>query len=58
MGQAEDEALVNIIALMEGANLEIAAIKNEPASLLDKRALAIAVTHLETAMLWMANSRP
>jgi hypothetical protein len=58
MGQQEDEALVSIIALMEGANLKIQAIQKTPDNQLDKRALAIAVTHLETAMLWLANSRP
>ena len=56
------EALViEAIALLEQAKVKIETARNkdqvEAANMLDGRALSIAITHLETAQLWVANAR-
>lgn len=54
----DDKILLQAIANLEIENQRIQVARNSEESRLDKRALAIALTHLETAMLWLANSRP
>lgn len=54
----QDTTLIDIISTLEAGNLSIQAMQKSTENTLDKRALAIAITHLETAMLWLANSRP
>jgi hypothetical protein len=54
----EDALVVGILAGLQAQFLTIEALKASPSSALDKRALAIALTELETAMLWLANARP
>lgn len=55
----DDDA--HVIAIIEGLQqqfLKLEELKASPESRLDKRALAIAMTELETSMLWLANARP
>ena len=54
----DGDSLLELIVHLETANLRIQELLKSPESKLDKRALSIAITQLETAMLWLANSRP
>ena len=54
----DDAILLNIIGGLETQRLELQALQQSTESRLDKRSLSIAITQLETAMLWIANSRP
>lgn len=54
----QDIALLDIIQRLEQGNVLIKIEQQSTTSTLDKRALSIAITHLETAQLWLANSRP
>lgn len=54
----DDRVVLDVIAALERGNLDIKRAQADPESRLDKRALSIAITHLETAQLWLANSRP
>lgn len=53
-----DEQVVSIISALEIQNIAIKALRDLPECRLDKRALSVALTELETAMLWIANARP
>lgn len=54
-----DLALVlEAIAHLEQGMLVIKRAQADSESQLDKRALAVAATQLETAQLWLANARP
>lgn len=48
---------VRIVDHMMSSLDTINRIKGLPADIVDARALSIAATHLETAMLWVANAR-
>jgi hypothetical protein len=50
-----DEKAIEIIAAMEMANISLGKLKADPS--FDGRAISIAITNLETAMLWVANAR-
>jgi len=53
-----DEMLIQTIQLMEQAKNAIEALRAARVEeTVDGRALSIAVTHLETAQLWVANAR-
>lgn len=55
----DDESKVFVVIQgLQVQLLQIQELKASPDSTLDKRALAIAVTELETSMLWLANARP
>jgi len=54
----DEDVSFDILVEIQHETLRLEAEKADTASLLDKRAIAIAITHLETAMLWIANSRP
>ena len=54
----DDAAVIDLIAGLQEQFLKLQALKAAPGSLLNTRALAIAATELETAMLWIANARP
>lgn len=54
----DDAAVISLIAVLETQKLKIDELKAAPDCTLDKRALSIAITELETSMLWIANSRP
>ncbi len=58
MGLHQDDAVIEIIVTLEKANQLIQAQQKSAESTLNKRALSIAITQLETSMLWLANSRP
>lgn len=53
----EDVAVLEVIAGLEVQKLKIDALKAAPGCTLDKRALSIAITELETSMLWIPNHR-
>lgn len=58
MSEYSDSVILSIISLMERAKgeidlLRVAKVEQD----VDGRALSIAVTHLETAQLWVANAR-
>lgn len=53
----DDAKLVAVIEGLQVQFLTIEALKLDPECGLNKRALSIAATELETAMLWIANSR-
>jgi hypothetical protein len=57
MGVA-DGLLIDVIMNLEQQLIRIKDEQADATSSLDKRALAVALTHLETAQLWLANSRP
>lgn len=50
-----EEDGILIIQEMEVVKIKLDELKNNPYK--DSRAISIAITHLETAMLWFANSR-
>lgn len=54
----EDDSVIDVVMELQRTFLRIEEMKADPASPLNKRALAIALTELETAMLWLANARP
>lgn len=55
---ASKDGWLKLIVDMQ-TNLEtINRLKGLPADLVDVRSLSIAATHLETAMLWVANAKP
>ncbi len=54
----DDNILIGLLSEMEIINLKIQQEQKSTESGLDKRALSIAITQLETSMLWVANSRP
>lgn len=54
----DDVYVIGIINYIECAVQDAKRAQADPESRLDKRALSIAITHLETAQLWLANSRP
>jgi hypothetical protein len=54
----DDAKVIAIIAGLQQQFLKLEELKASPESLLNKRALAIAMTELETGMLWLANARP
>lgn len=51
-----DGKFIELAMLAEKIKLEIDALKIDTGSW-DGRSLSIAITHLETAMLWLANAR-
>lgn len=53
----EDDIALDLIHRMERVRLNLEDLK-EGENKFDKRKIAIAVTNLETAMLWAADSRP
>lgn len=58
MTQPTDAVFVGIIATMEQAKQQIELLRAaKQEEHIDGRALSIAVTNLETAMLWVANAR-
>jgi hypothetical protein len=58
MGESRDDAMVlEAIAHLEQGMSVIKRAQADSESQLDKRALAVAATQLETAQLWLANSR-
>lgn len=58
MGETDDALVIGIIQGLQVQFEQIEALKASTTSALNKRALAIAATELETSMLWLANSRP
>lgn len=53
-----DATMLEAIQLLEGAKLKIEMIRAAKVEeRFDGRALSIAVTHLETSQLWVANAR-
>lgn len=53
-----DEAVIQIVALLEQAKNGIEMLRAAKMDeQIDGRALSIAVTHLETSQLWVANAR-
>lgn len=52
----EESKDVEIISAMESIKRTLEDLKAEPKNY-DGRSLSIAITHLETAQLWFANSR-
>jgi hypothetical protein len=50
-----EEDDVRLVMEMEQVKIKLDELKNNPYH--DSRAISIAITHLETAMLWFANSR-
>ena len=48
---------LEIIQSTESALAGIKRAQADPESRLDKRALSIAITHIETAQLWLANAQ-
>lgn len=57
-----DEVFVEVISLMEQAKAKIEqmramSVNDAVASGIDGRSLSIAITHLETSQLWVANAR-
>ena len=58
MDTQDDALALELILLLEQGMQVLKRAQSDPASLLDKQALAVAATQLETAMLWVANSRP
>lgn len=48
---------LNLITGLQTGLDHINRVKLLPATMVDARALSIAATHLETAMLWVANAR-
>lgn len=57
MGESQDPTF-DILVNLEMQVLHLKKLQGLPDTMLDKRALSIAITHLETAQLWLANSRP
>ena len=57
MNENDDVLVFGIIQGIQEQFLKLEALKAADGSLLNKRALAIAMTELETAMLWLANAR-
>jgi hypothetical protein len=58
MGENQDDVmLIKAISHLEHGMSVIKCIQADAKSQLDKRALAVAATQLETAQLWLANSR-
>lgn len=55
MSEADDATMLEIITPLQEQLLKIQELQK--LSPFDKRALAIAATQLETAMLWLANAR-
>lgn len=53
----EEKFVLDVVTALELANSDIKRAQADPESRLNKRALAIAATHLETAQLWVANAR-
>jgi hypothetical protein len=53
----DDATVLAIVEALQMQLLTIEALKRDTDSRLDKRALSIAATELETAMLWIANAR-
>jgi hypothetical protein len=51
----DEEKWVELISAMEMTLQAINSIKGRPE--VDARAMSVAATHLETAMLWVANAR-
>jgi hypothetical protein len=59
MGENRDDAmLLEVIGHLEQGMSVIKRAQADSESQLDKRALAVAATYLETAQLWLANARP
>lgn len=58
MDTRDDACMLEAIGFLERGMQVIKRVQADSESQLDKRALAVAATHLETAMLWLANSRP
>ena len=58
MGTRDDAIVLEAIAHLEQGMMVIKRAQADSESQLDKRALAVAATQLETAQLWLANSRP
>jgi hypothetical protein len=58
VGEEDDATVIGIIEGLQEQCLKIEALKASSTSALNKRALAIAATELETSMLWLANARP
>ena len=54
----EDASVIAIVIGLQAQLVTIETLKGDPGCRLNKRALAIAATELETAMLWVANARP
>jgi hypothetical protein len=54
----DDRHFVDIIQKLEQGNVQMKQLQADSESRLNKRALAVAITHLETAQLWLAYSRP
>ena len=53
-----EHPIMLILVGLEVQNLKIQELLKAPDTTLDKRALAIAITNLETAMLWLTNALP
>ena len=51
-----EEKDVSIVQQMEACKLRLDELKKEPEKY-DGRAISIAITNLETAMLWFANAK-
>lgn len=54
----EDRFTTDVVTVLHLAGCDIKREQANTESRLDKRSLAIALTHLETTQLWLANSRP
>lgn len=57
MGNRDDALVIEAIAHLEQGMSVIKHAQADSESQLDKRALAVAATYLESAQLWLANSR-
>lgn len=50
-----EEAALNVVCSLQETLEKINGLRSDP--LFDGRSISIAATHLETAMLWVANAR-
>lgn len=51
-----DEKFIQILSQLQVLYLEIEKLKETPGTV-DPRSVAVALTYLDTAMLWVANAR-
>lgn len=56
--KSDDAIALDIIANLQVQLDAIEALRDAPITAWNKRALSVAITELETAMLWLANARP
>jgi hypothetical protein len=51
-----DEKILNIVIALQAAYQEIEKLRETPGTI-DGRSVSVALTHLDTTLLWLANAR-